>query len=75
MVLRGRQRWASTHCVIYTYGIGVPFRLERVHSVLSIYTFWRRLLLLLIQSTVGPRILKNMDEVAGFLRLLFIIAF
>ena len=37
MVFRGRQQWASTHCV-YTHGIGVPLRLEGCALCYHIYT-------------------------------------
>ena len=36
-VFRGRQQWASTHCV-YTHGIGVPLRLEGYALCYHIYT-------------------------------------
>lgn len=35
-VFRGRQQWASTHCV-YTHGIGVPLRLEGYALCYHIY--------------------------------------
>lgn len=59
MVFRGRQQWASTHCV-YTHGIGVPLRLEGCALCYHIYIpAWRRHLLLLILDTIGPRILEE----------------
>ena len=61
-ILRGRQRWASTHRV-YTHGTGVSLRKEGYALCYPIYTIWRRHLLLLILGIKGfPRTVKGKDN-------------